>query len=192
MSTHPFLVEMAEADGLANRTGVLTQAAPAVNMVFWESFKGKDGRTRSFQWSARGEGSVGVNGPTLITLASNLGTGLTSSGRTTIDKDLVMRVTESPWVTTEADFEAIVQAVESVLKVLRGAGNGVKPEVPDSFEYDARKYVSEYVQSRRTNHWMGTARMGAKKKENVVDGDTKVFGTDNLVSRSPGLFLFCC
>lgn len=176
---------------LTNRTGVLTQSAPAVNTIFWETFKGRDGITRSVQWSARAEGSLGTTGEHTITLASNLGTGMTSKGKMTINPDLTMSVAVQPHLRSEHDVEAIINAVSSLVNDLNASGTGITFDFPAN-GMDAESYVRSYTASRRSNHWMGSARMGTddgrKGGNSVVDTDTKVYGTDNLYVVDASIF----
>lgn len=41
---------------------------------------------------------------------------------------------------------------------------------------------------RRSNHWMGTNKMGPKDGTSVVDADTKVYGTDNIFVVDASIF----
>jgi len=41
-----------------NRTGILTQSAPNLGPIFWETLKGTDGIDKQLQWQARVEGKT--------------------------------------------------------------------------------------------------------------------------------------
>jgi cellobiose dehydrogenase (acceptor) len=43
---------------LAQRTGILAQAAPNLGPMIWEEIRGADGIVRQLQWTARVEGSL--------------------------------------------------------------------------------------------------------------------------------------
>ena len=45
---------------LANRTGILAQAAPNIGPMFWDEIKGADGIVRQLQWTARVEGNDAI------------------------------------------------------------------------------------------------------------------------------------
>jgi hypothetical protein len=44
-----------------DRAGILAQAAPNIGPVFFDEIEGADGITRSLQWTARVEASLGIN-----------------------------------------------------------------------------------------------------------------------------------
>lgn len=44
-------VLLTNSNPAANRSGILTQAAPNINPIFWDAVKGEDGIERWFQWT---------------------------------------------------------------------------------------------------------------------------------------------
>ncbi|KAJ2987273.1 hypothetical protein NUW58_g4598 [Xylaria curta] len=60
---------------LANRTGILAQAAPNLGPIFWEIISGTDGVERHLHWQARVEGTTNTS----MTITQYLGTGSTTS-----------------------------------------------------------------------------------------------------------------
>lgn len=104
---------------LANRTGILTQSAPLLNPMIWESKIGGDGLYRQLQWTARVSTSLGISddGHNMV-LSNYLGLGQISRGRTTIDGNLNMNI-EHPSISQNADDRAvIVQGLEDMRAAL--------------------------------------------------------------------------
>jgi cellobiose dehydrogenase (acceptor) len=176
---------------LNSRSGVLTNAAPGIPLVLYDQIVGTDGISRQIQWTARAEGSNGESGNTLVTISQYLGTGLTSRGRIVIKSNLDMTVGIKPYSTTAADKAAIIKGVDNMLTAIKGwSANGtsitiLKPTASQS----AEEYVNAYTQGRGTNHWVGSARLGTDDgtklggtSGSVVDLNTKVYGTANIVS----------
>lgn len=171
---------------LNNRAGILATAAPGPNAMAWESFIGTDGIARQLQWTIRAEGSLQETGPTLITMSQYLGTGVVSRGRMTIDSNLGMHISVLPYLNNAADKEVVIRGVQSILNAASGK-NGITFLHPAA-GVTATQYVNNYSDSRRANHWIGTCKLGTDSGLNgdgttgaVVDVNTKVYGTDNLV-----------
>ncbi|KAI1402017.1 hypothetical protein F4819DRAFT_496243 [Hypoxylon fuscum] len=171
---------------LANRTGILAQAAPNIGPVFWDEITGADGVVRQLQWTARVEGADQTDSNNTMIMSQYLGRGQTSRGRMTINAGLSTVVSTPPYLRDENDKAAVIQGIEN----LRSALSPVKDLV---FQFPAsNQTTSAYVDAievsaakRRSNHWMGTAKLGLDdgRQENgtaVVDLNTKVYGTDNL------------
>ncbi|KAI8963724.1 hypothetical protein F5Y11DRAFT_135832 [Daldinia sp. FL1419] len=171
---------------LANRTGILTQAAPNIGPVFWDEIEGEDGIVRQLQWTARVEGSELTNTTNTMIMSQYLGRGQTSRGRMTINAGLSTVVSTTPYLRDPNDKAAVIKGIEN----LRSALSTVKDL---EFRLPATNQTTEsYVDAievtsakRRSNHWMGTAKLGPDdgREENgtsVVDLNTKVYGTDNL------------
>ena len=179
---------------LESRSGVLAIAAPGIPLVLYDAVTGTDGITRQLQWTVRAEGSLGQSGPHLATLSQYLGTGVTSYGRIVIRPDLTMVVGVAPHATTAADKAAIIQGVQNMLDAITAwSANGMritllKPAPGQS----ATDYVNTFTGGRSANHWLGTARLGTDDGTRtngdsgcVVDLNTKVYGTANIVCFAP-------
>lgn len=171
---------------LNNRAGILATAAPGPNTMFWESFVGTDGIARQLQWTGRAEGSLGESGDTLVTLSQYLGTGVVSRGRMTIGSNLGMQISVSPFLRNAADIDVVIRGVQSILNAAQNKGGITFLQPPPGVT--AAQYVNSYVNSRRSNHWIGTCKLGTDSglagdgtTGSVVDVNTKVYGTDNLV-----------
>ncbi|KAI2606095.1 uncharacterized protein GGS25DRAFT_373452 [Hypoxylon fragiforme] len=171
---------------LVNRTGILAQAAPNIGPVFWDEIEGADGVVRQLQWTARVEGADLTNSTNTMIMSQYLGRGQTSRGRMTINPGLTTVVTTPPYLRDENDKAAVIKGIENLRSALGSvkdlefrlpASNQTTTSYVDAIEVTAAK--------RRSNHWMGTAKLGPDdgRQENgtaVVDLDTKVYGTDNL------------
>ncbi|KAI8948354.1 cellobiose dehydrogenase [Xylaria longipes] len=175
---------------IANRTGILAQAAPNLGPIFWEIITGVDGVERHLHWQARVEGKTNTS----MTITQYLGTGAKSRGRMTITASLNTRVATSPYLSDPADKAAVIQGLENVQKYFQPIANltWIKP-APDQ---NATAYVNSIPatpSARCSNHWIGTAKMGLDdgRKANgtaVVDTDTKVYGMDNLFVVDASIF----
>ncbi|KAI2625839.1 hypothetical protein GGR54DRAFT_654226 [Hypoxylon sp. NC1633] len=171
---------------LANRTGILAQAAPNIGPVFWDEILGADGVVRQIQWTARVEGADLTNSTNTMIMSQYLGRGQTSRGRMTINSGLTTQVSVPPYLRDDNDKAAVIQGIENLRNALSTVENL-------EFQFPATNQTTQaYVDGievssarRRSNHWMGTAKMGLDdgRKESgtaVVDLNTKVYGTDNL------------
>ncbi|CAK7198034.1 hypothetical protein SEUCBS139899_000692 [Sporothrix eucalyptigena] len=170
-----------EASYLANRTGLLAQAAPNLGPMFWESIRGTDGGIRHLQWQARVEGSTNTS----MTITQYLGTGSVSRGRMTITKRLDTFVSTPPYLHDDFDKEAVVRGIENLVKTLSNVANltWIRP-APNVTVVDYVNSIPAKPAQRCSNHWIGTAKMGlddgSKGGTAVVDPDTRVYGTDNI------------
>lgn len=178
---------------LKGRTGILAQSAPNIGPMFWEVIKGKDGIERSMQWTARVEPSPPATDNTSMTMSQYLGRGSTSRGVLSINGALNMYVSKAPYLQTEADVEAVIASIEGLQKAIAKVPEIVW-EVPAP-NVTARDYVKSLpltAAARRSNHWIGTAKMGTDSGLNggtaVVDTNTKVYGTDNLFVVDASIF----
>ncbi|KAH9906803.1 cellobiose dehydrogenase [Xylariomycetidae sp. FL2044] len=178
---------------LANRTGILAQAAPNLGPIFWETIRGADGVDRHLHWQARVEGTKNTS----MTITQYLGTGSRSRGRLTIGATLNTRVSTAPYLRDAEDLAAVVRGLENVQRYFGTVANltWVRPA--------ANQTAAAYVRSlpanpatRSSNHWVGTAKMGLKEEDDdddgtasaVVDGDTRVYGTENLFVVDASIF----
>lgn len=129
-----------------------------------------------------------------MTLSQYLGRGQVSRGRTTITGSLGMTVSTQPFFHNDGDREAVIQGIENMQAALSNI-EGLEWVVPA-----ANQSAADYVDSllvtangRRSNHWMGTAKMGLDDGRGnngtaVVDLDTKVYGTDNVFVVDASIF----
>ncbi|XXH03587.1 hypothetical protein Hte_009992 [Hypoxylon texense] len=171
---------------LANRTGILAQAAPNIGPVFWDEILGADGVVRQLQWTARVEGADQTDSNNTMIMSQYLGRGQTSRGRMTINAGLSTVVSTPPYLRDENDKAAVIQGIENIRAAL-------SPVKDLQFQFPSTNQTTQaYVDGievsaakRRSNHWMGTAKMGTDDGRvangtAVVDLNTKVYGTDNL------------
>ncbi|KAK2760175.1 hypothetical protein FQN54_002242 [Arachnomyces sp. PD_36] len=178
---------------LDERSGILAQSAPNIGPMFWEVIQGDDGIERSLQWTARVEPSLEATSNKSMTLSQYLGRGSVSRGKLSITTGLTMSVTKAPYLHDQGDIDAVVAGISHLQDVLSNVPNlTFTSPAPGQ---DAAEYVDEYVVSaakRRSNHWMGTAKMGTDAGNEggtaVVDLDTKVYGTDNLFVVDASIF----
>ena len=176
---------------LGARSGVLATAAPGLSLMLYDAVAGTDGITRQLQWTVRAEGSQGVSGAGVFTLAQYLGTGVTSRGRIVIQPNLAMKVGVAPYATTAADKAAIIQGVQNMLAAIAAWKPNGTPRITlhkPAPGQSAAAYVNAYSGGRGANHWMGSARLGTDdgtrtngNSGSVVDLNTKVYGTANIV-----------
>ncbi|GAB1320084.1 hypothetical protein MFIFM68171_10294 [Madurella fahalii] len=181
---------------LQSRTGILAQAAPNIGPMFWEEIKGADGIVRQLQWTARVEGSFDTPNGHAMTMSQYLGRGATSRGRMTLTPALSTIVSDVPYLKDPNDREAVIQGIANVQAALAGVAN-LTFTYPNA-SVSAREYVEGMVVSpsnRRSNHWMGTNKLGADDGRlgpgdsgAVVDLDTRVYGTDNLFVVDASIF----
>ncbi|KAH9908303.1 fungal cellulose binding domain-containing protein [Xylariomycetidae sp. FL2044] len=179
---------------LDSRTGILTQAAPNIGPMFWDEITGDDGVVRQLQWTARVEGSLGADNGNTMTMSQYLGRGSKSRGRMTITQALTTIVSTVPYLQDEGDVQAVIQGIKNLQASLAG--------VPDlqwlfpSPDTTVEDYVNDMLVSytnRRSNHWIGTAKLGTDDGRTnggsaVVDVDTRVYGTDNLFVVDASIF----
>ncbi|TDZ27319.1 Cellobiose dehydrogenase [Colletotrichum spinosum] len=179
---------------LQKRSGILAQSAPNIGPLFFEEIKGADGITRQMQYTARMEGSLGVEDGKAITISQYLGRGATSRGRMTIQANLGTVVSTDPYLRDKNDVEAVIKGIENVQAALKNVPNLVWNFPPAGTT--VRDYVNNMLVSysnRRANHWIGTNKLGtndgrANNGDSVVDTNTRVYGTDNLFVVDASIF----
>lgn len=175
----------ADKDAYLNkRAGILTQSAPNIGPMAWEVIKGSDGSDRQFQWTARVEGP-GVNDTHSMTLSNYLGRGSTSRGVASINGALNMQVSTPPYLRNQADTDAVIASLKSMVKALSKNPDITMQVPPVGTTIEA--YVASLPKTpaaRRANHWIGTNKIGSDSGlsggTSVVDLNTKVYGTDNI------------
>ncbi|CAE7185711.1 hypothetical protein CFE70_006339 [Pyrenophora teres f. teres 0-1] len=177
---------------LSKRAGILAQSAPNIGPLGWEIIKGSDGIDRSLQWTARVEGP-GPNDTHSMTISQYLGHGSTSRGALSINGALNMFVSKAPYLQNDADTGVVIAGIKNLMTAL-AKNPQITWQVPP-----AGQSVEDYVASlpktpakRRSNHWIGTAKLGTDSGLNggtsVVDLNTQVYGTDNIHVVDASLF----
>lgn len=128
-----------------------------------------------------------------MTLSQYLGRGVVSRGRATITGNLDTAVSEHPYLHNAADKEAVILGIEGLVKSLATIKDLTFILPPANITI--KDWVDSMIVSpsnRRSNHWMGTAKLGTddgrKGGTAVVDLDTKVYGTDNLFVVDASIF----
>ncbi|AEO69014.1 7e45c51e-662f-416f-b7f7-870b6473ba8f [Thermothielavioides terrestris] len=182
-----------EQSYLNSRSGILAQAAPNIGPMFWEEIKGADGIVRQLQWTARVEGSFDTPNGHAMTMSQYLGRGATSRGRMTITPSLTTVVSDVPYLKDPNDKEAVIQGIVNLQNALKNVAN-LTWTYPNS-SISARDYVNSLSLSpsiRRSNHWVGTAKIGSDDGRTggsaVVDLNARVYGTDNLFVVDASIF----
>ncbi|KAL0767311.1 hypothetical protein CaCOL14_010161 [Colletotrichum acutatum] len=171
---------------LTNRSGILTQAAPNINPVFWDAVKGEDDIERWFQWTSYVGGPQRGRAYNTSGMAAALGLGKTSRGRVTINSSLNMDVSVLPYFNDEGnhDFEAVVTTVGGVVRAISSIPGATM--INPAPGQDVRDYVQNLAVDigRTANHWVGTTRLGTDSAleggKSVVDLNAQVYGTRNL------------
>ena len=158
----------------SNRTGSLTEGKH--ELIIFTSREGPDGQTRFFQ------GSCAADSEGVFTIKVYLTHGLTSSGTLSLNETQTTYISETPYLTTEADKKTASDFVGEMLQKLLSRGTGYSLVTPTN--------VTALLDGLSAgSHYVGTTKIGTDSGlENgtaVVDLDTKVYGTDNLVSPFP-------
>jgi cellobiose dehydrogenase (acceptor) len=177
------------------RSGPFAQAAPNIGPIMFEEIKGPDGIVRQFQWQARVEGSRGQPNGKTMTVSVWLGRGKISRGRATISSRLNMEVTTLPFGDVN-DMATLAKAIDNMVAALAPVKNLtwlLPPPGQDGAAYlKTVPLTLAEVGSRRSNHWIGTAKMGTDSGvtggTSVVDTNTKVYGTDNIFVVDASIF----
>ncbi|KAH8708361.1 hypothetical protein GQ44DRAFT_816105 [Phaeosphaeriaceae sp. PMI808] len=180
----PFLTIYAE-----KRSGILTQPAPNLGPIFWNTINGSDGNVRHIQWQSRVEGRTSTS----MTITQYLGMGTTSRGRMAITSTLNTRVMTAPYLRDAKDKEVVIQGIDYV--------RGILSKIPDLTWVvpTASQSTTQFVNllpattgTRGSNHWTGTCTIGTDDGRQggkaVVDLNTKVYGTDNLFVVDASIF----
>ncbi|KAK3375743.1 hypothetical protein B0T24DRAFT_206703 [Lasiosphaeria ovina] len=187
-------IETDKVDYLSNRTGILTQSAPNIGPMIWDEIKGSDGIVRQLQWTARVEGNDQITtSKNAMTLSQYLGVGVVSRGRMSITADLDTNVLLHPYLHDAFDKEAVIIGIKNLMAGLSIIPNLTWVLPPANTTVEA--WVDSLIvspSSRRSNHWMGTAKLGYDDGRTggsaVVDVNTKVYGTDNLFVVDASIF----
>ncbi|KAI5861982.1 carbohydrate-binding module family 1 protein [Durotheca rogersii] len=179
---------------LGSRSGILAQAAPNIGPLFWDEIQGADGVVRQLQWTARVEGSAGTPNGYAMTMSQYLGRGAKSRGRMTITRALTTVVSTVPYLHDQNDVAAVIQGIKNVQAALANVEGLVWTYPPANVTVE--DFVNDMLVSytnRRSNHWIGTAKLGTDDGRTnsgsaVVDLDTRVYGTDNLFVVDASIF----
>lgn len=121
-----------------------------------------------------------------MTMSQYLGRGSVSRGRMTITPALDTVVTTPPYLHDEQDKQAVITGIKNLQAALSGIPSlaWIVPN-PNQTVEDFVNKMDTSPSSRRSNHWMGTAKLGyddgrVNNGTAVVDANLKVYGTDNL------------
>ena len=153
-------------------SGVLTQGKH--RMIFFTSEE-VDGHTQYYQ------GSCAPTAEGVVTITTYLTHGLTSSGVLGLDSTGKTVIEKSPYLQTASDRKAARSFIQKMVSQITDPSTG--------FRLETYTNVSAILQAQTPgNHYTSTAKMGTDDgRENgtsVVDTNAKVYGVDNLVSRS--------
>lgn len=179
---------------LNNRTGILTQSAPNLAVVFWEEIMGEDGIKRQLQYTARVEGGHDVESKKAMVISQYLGRGAVSRGRTTITAALDMTVSTVPYLHNKYDVAAVATGIDNLIQSLKK-----DPQIKIAYgptNETTAEFLANYpvtTGERSANHWMGSCKMGldsglVNNGSSVVDTNAKVYGTDNLFVVDASIF----
>lgn len=153
------------------RSGYLTEGKH--ELIFFTSRESEDGETRYFQ------GSCASDSEGIFTIKVYLTHGATSAGTLSLNETQTTYISKVPYLTTEADKKVASDFVAEMLHKLLSRGTGYSLVTPTNVASIMEKYSAG-------NHYVGTTKMGTdsglKNGTSVVDLNTKVYGTDNLVS----------
>jgi cellobiose dehydrogenase (acceptor) len=154
-----------------DHSGYLTEGKH--ELILFTSREGEDGQLRYFQGSCASD-SKGV-----FTIKVYLTHGLTSTGTLSLNETQATYFSKTPYLTTDADKHAASAFVGEMLNKLLSRGTGYSLVTPTN----VTSLIETYSPG---NHYVGTNRLGLDSGLNngtaVVDLNTKVYGTDNLVS----------
>jgi cellobiose dehydrogenase (acceptor) len=160
------------------RSGYLTEGKH--ELILFTSRKGEDGQMRFFQ------GSCAADSQGVFTIKVYLTHGLTSSGTLSLNETQTTYFSKTPYLTTDADKHTASDFIGEMLNKLLSRGTGYSLVKPTNVSSLIEKYSPG-------NHYAGTTRLGLDSGLNngtaVVDLNTKVYGTDNLVSKLSHAFI---
>ncbi|KAH7093264.1 cellobiose dehydrogenase [Paraphoma chrysanthemicola] len=173
---------------LEQRSGPLAELQASIGPVSWDTVTGKDGRKRVIQWDAgSGRNAMLPDDGGYLVFALNLNLGHTSRGRLSLDPtSLKTQTAVSPYFNDAGgnDFDAVLTSSAALLSLINAT---ILQTNPGSFVFYPPPDVTleQYLRAQpppSSNHWVGTARMGAKCKDEgtVVDTSTVVCGMKNL------------
>lgn len=160
-----------------DHSGYLTEGKH--ELIWFTSREGEDGNKRFFQ------GSCAADSEGVFTIKVYMTHGLTSSGTLSLNETQTTYFSKTPYLTTEADKKAATGLVGEMMNKLLTRGTGYSLVKPTNVSSLIENYSGG-------NHYVGTTRIGTDSGLNngtaVVDLNTKVYGTDNLVSNPPNAF----
>lgn len=160
------------ADLFAQGSGPLAQGNP--RMDTWTSITNADGSVRYVQSSWWAGTNDTIHQVMYLTHGSD------SSGVLGISTSGLTEFTVTPWLTTDGDREACETFVGQMLEYSRKNGSLLEWPVANA---TAKDLIADPASAG--THYVGSARMGTSDGRladgtDVVDLDTKVYGTDNL------------
>ncbi|KAI0206366.1 fungal cellulose binding domain-containing protein [Astrocystis sublimbata] len=181
---------------LDEKSGIFSQAAPNIGPMFFEEIEGEDGIVRQLEWTARVDaydGSDDSETGHAMTMKQYLGRGSVSRGRMTITKGLGTVVSEAPYLQDKNDVAAVIQGIKNVQAALENV-EGLKWVMPppDTTVEDFVNNLLVSPSNRGSDHWIGTCKLGTDDGRDggtaVVDVNTQVYGTDNLLVVDASIF----
>lgn len=158
-------------------SGLLTEGKH--RLIFFTSMEGEDGQLRYYQ------GSCAPTAEGVVTMTSYMTHGLTSEGVLTLDTEGNTVFEESPYLQTEGDVQAATAFIDMMVEAITAEGTG--------FELETYLNTTAILNSLSSGiHFAGSAKLGTDDGRfangtSVVDLNTKVYGTDNLVCDSSAL-----
>ena len=142
-------------------SGALTQGSH--RLQFWTSTEGPDGITRFYQAFCSADAND------VIVMKLYLTHGATSSGFLECDSQESTTIEMEPWLQTQVDGEAASAFQRDLIRDLHNP--------PLGFLVRDFTSVSDVLDQKTCgDHHIGTTKLGA-----VVDGNTRLYGTENLV-----------
>lgn len=124
--------------------------------------------------------SLPYNASQIFTITVYLSTGIQSRGRVGIDAALRASPLVNPWLVDPTDKKVLLQALNDVAASVNDV-SGLTMITPDR-TMTIEQYVDAYdPATMNSNHWVSTATIGQNATTAVVDENTKVFNTNNLV-----------
>ncbi|KAI0047487.1 hypothetical protein FA95DRAFT_1217544 [Auriscalpium vulgare] len=167
---------------LKDQSGVFAATSPRMN--FWREYTGTDGKTRTMQGTVRpGAASVNTtnsyNTSQIFTITAYLSQGITSRGRIGLTPSLNAQPIVDPWFQDPTDKVVLTQALGDIIANVSSIAN-LTLITPDS-GMTLGEYIDAYdPATMNSNHWVGSAKIGANSSVAVVDSNAKVFNTNNL------------
>lgn len=164
-----------------NGSGVLTQGKH--RLIFFTSNVASDNITRYYQ------GSCAPTDQGTVTITAYMTHGLTSTGILGLAVNQSTVFEKSPYLQTAGDREAATTFIQDMVNDITAPGTGLQ----------LQQYIdtSQILGSLTSGiHWTSTTKMGKddgrQNGTSVVDTNTKVYGTENLVCAISTSTLFAC